>query len=208
MASGRLLHCNLQPVSGRPITSYSDVLNLPPRDLTKVLKNCGEVVIGLQPEEKRIRLCNILNISTTGASLSGSDSVSVRALVNKTTTEWTKDIRDIPSISLEIVKRYLLDVDQRVSISDKGAASSTGMIIETFTPESLIRYKTLRSYDLWASGHIHSFEINHLEKETSVCLVRVKSNASWTSGRIYDTCVALDKRTAQPCGAYCYCTAG
>ncbi|KAL5015439.1 hypothetical protein ScPMuIL_009709 [Solemya velum] len=35
-----------------------------------------------------------------------------------------------------------------------------------------------------------------------------KSNASWTTGRVYNTCVLLDTQSAKPLGGYCYCTAG
>lgn len=66
----------------------------------------------------------------------------------------------------------------------------------------MLRYKASRSYDLYASGNIHSFEYNSLKEQSSVCLLRCKSNASWTTGKIYETSVVLDEISGDPVGEY------
>lgn len=114
-----------------------------------------------------------------------------------------KDIRQIPSVTIDKVKRYLI-------LSERGDIEHTedACLHEKFTDTLMLRYKTSRSYDLWASGNIHSFEYNSLKEQASVCLLRCKSNASWTTGKVYETNVVLDKISGDPVGAYCLCVGG
>jgi hypothetical protein len=109
----------------------------------------------------------------------------------------------MPSLTLGLIVRYLIDSGtyQRRDRQENG-------VFEVFTKETMLRYKTLRSYDLWKSRHIHMFEFNPLQTTSNLCLVRARSNASFTSNKVYQTTVALDTRTSEPVGAYCYCTAG
>ena len=72
----------------------------------------------------------------------------------------------------------------------------------------LNRYKTLRSYDLYRSGHIHSMVFLPMA-DASCCALKGKCNPSWdTSGKVYDCIVLFHDDASDPVGSNCTCTAG
>lgn len=63
--------------------------------------------------------------------------------------DWLKILDKIPSVTINKVKRlFNTDIEQT-----EGAC-----LHKKFTDTLLLRYKASRSYDLNASGNIHSFE--------------------------------------------------
>lgn len=181
------------------LKTYNDVKELKIKDLNRILRENGVNIKSLSVESKRLKLCSILKVPIQGNDAS-SDIVSI---INNAKSRWTKDIRQIPSVTIDKVKRYLI-------LSERGDIEHTedACLHEKFTDTLMLRYKTSRSYDLWASGNIHSFEYNSLKEQASVCLLRCKSNASWTTGKVYETSVVLDKISGDPVGAYCLCVGG
>ncbi|XP_055954899.1 uncharacterized protein LOC130010833, partial [Patella vulgata] len=113
---------------------------------------------------------------------------------------WTQNLKYLPSTTLSQIVEYLINAHDIKTCSSN---------FEEFTSETLKRYKALRSYELWASGHIHSVRFNNLADNYSYCALRCKSNPSWdTSGTVYDTCIVLDKSSGKPLGGHCSCAAG
>lgn len=65
----------------------------------------------------------------------------------------------------KMLKNYLILIEQGDIEQTEGAC-----LHKMFTDTLLLRYKASRSYDLYASGNIHSFEYNSLKEQSSVCL--------------------------------------
>ena len=75
--------------------------------------------------------------------------------------------------------------------------------------QNLRCYKTLRSYSLYSSGHVHSMAVLPMRESPSSCAIRAKCNPSWdTSGTTYQCIVLFDKLSEKPVGFSCTCTAG
>lgn len=70
--------------------------------------------------------------------------------------DWLKILDKIPSVTINKVKKLF---------QTEGAC-----LHKKFTDTLLLRYKASRSYDLYASGNIHSFEYDSLKEQSSVCL--------------------------------------
>ena len=133
------------------------------------------------------------------------DDENFKLLLNelmKSDNGWTKKINEAPCVSLHFVKEYLLQSHQK----------KTTINLETFedyTETNLMRYKTLRAYEHYASNHIHSMKYHHLTSNGSYCAVKCKCNPSWsTTVKAHDTIVVLEKDTGRPVGGLCACVAG
>ncbi|WAR21700.1 hypothetical protein MAR_015675 [Mya arenaria] len=107
---------------------------------------------------------------------------------------WVKDIRRVPHVTLESIKRYM-------SAFHDIAATVTAGAFEKYTDETLRSYKALRAYDLWESGHISGYMFNGLDNIDHFCAVQCLANPSG------DTSVVLNDNGA-PVGAACTCIAG
>jgi hypothetical protein len=160
------------------LKTFNDVKVLKIKELNRILRENGVNIKSLSVESKRLKLCSILKIPIQGNDAS-SDVVTI---INSAKSGWTKDIRKIPSLTIDKVKKYLILSEQGEVVQTEDAGYQ-----EKFTDSLMLKYKTSRSYDLWASRNIHSFEYNEMKEESSVCLLRCKSNASWTTGKVYET---------------------
>lgn len=140
-------------------------------------------------------MCDVLQLD-----FKKTDFQKVLANVRNTKQGWTKDIRQCPAVSLYEVTDYLLRSHDTVTHTDSGN-------LESFNVQNLKRYKTLRSYELYRSGHIHSMMFQPMVN-TDYCALRGKCNPSWdTSGTVYD-CIVIFEEGGQPVGSSCTCTAG
>lgn len=121
--------------------------------------------------------------------------------IKSTKKGWTKDIRQAPAIGMREVVDYLLKSHDTVTHTSSGD-------IEVFTAANLRRYKTLRSYTLYKSGHVHSMSYLPMN-DLKTCAIKAMCNPSWdTSGKTYSCVVAIDKDSESPIGSSCECTAG
>ena len=77
-----------------------------------------------------------------------------------------------------------------------------------FTVENTKRYKTLRSYELYRAGHVHSIAFRQMGAGDR-CAVKARCNPSFdTSGTMYECVILFDKDTESPVASSCSCTAG
>ena len=176
------------------ITSIKDIEILSAKDINCLLKQHGQCCKGSKGH-KISKLCEIYGFASEPLSFQ-----NVLAKVKNTTTGWTKDIRQSPTFELIKISNYLLKAHETVSHVPSND-------IELFTKENLKRYKTLRSYNLYKSNHVHS--LSFLKLNTNYCAIKGKCNPSWdTSGKMYDCIVLFSEALDDIVGSNCSCTAG
>ncbi|XP_028518946.1 uncharacterized protein LOC110252192 [Exaiptasia diaphana] len=102
----------------------------------------------------------------------------------------------MPTISLYNITNYLLESPPH---KEKN--------FESYGKETLLRYKTLRSYRLWKEDHINSLQYNDFKPD--LALVRCLSLASYEKqGTEYRTFVVITKHTKKIVYGHCHCVAG
>ena len=102
------------------------------------------------------------------------ESISFEAAlsdVKQAVSGWTKDIRKEPAIDMRDVGDYLLKSHDTVTHT---ASRDT----ETVTGQNLRRYKTLRSYSLYSSGHVHSMVFLPMKESPSSCAIRATQHGT------------------------------
>ena len=160
-----------------------------------LLKRHGKSVKGRKSHKISVA-CEVLGFTTDLGSFN-----RVLVDIKNTKTGWTKDIRRAPAIGMREVVDYLLKSHDTMTHTTSGD-------IEVLNAANLRRYKTLRSYTLYKSNHIHSMAYLPMDG-TSTGAIRGKCNPSWdTSGTMYNCVVAIDKESLTPIGSSCTCEAG
>ena len=120
-----------------------DVRSLQAKELDILLKQHGKAIKGKRQHKISI-ICEVLGFIYEPNSYEAALSEVKHAV-----SGWTKDIRKAPAIDMRDVVDYLLKSHDTMTHTASGD-------IETFTAQNLRRYKTLRSYSLYTSGHVHS----------------------------------------------------
>ncbi|WAR25769.1 hypothetical protein MAR_011473, partial [Mya arenaria] len=179
--------------------TFREITHLTNIELNSVLRQFDLPTKGKRTHRYTI-LASHLNISTAD----GGDSdpfLHTLKEIQSLREGWVKDIRQVPHVTLESIKRYL-------SASHDIAATVTAGAFEKYTDETLRSYKALRAYDLWESGHISGYMFNGLDNIDHFCALQCLANPSGdTSGTQYSVTVVLNDNGA-PVGAACTCIAG
>lgn len=177
------------------LTSSADVSKLSAKQLNCLLKQHGKAISGSRHHKITI-ICEILGLQSERGSLQ-----DVLNEVKHSKSGWTKDIRRCPPVTLSAVTDYLLRSHDTVTHTDTGH-------IEKFTSANMKRYKTLRSYELYRAGHVHSMAFMSMG-DGDRCAVKACCNPSFdTSGTVYECVVLFDKTSGSPLSSSCSCTAG
>jgi hypothetical protein len=177
------------------IKSAIEVDKLSAKELNAILKHYGKSATGNR-RHKIVLVCELLGIKDEPGTF-----CHVLNEVKQSKTGWTKDIRKCPAVTLNAVVDYLLRSHDTVTHTETGH-------FETFTVDNMKRYKTLRSYKLYAAGHVHSMSFLPMG-DGDRCALKGRCNPSFdTSGTIDECIVLFNKETEKPIGSSCTCTAG
>lgn len=180
--------------------NFREVTNLTNGVLNSLLRQFDLSTKGKR-NHKITLLASQLNIPTTGSETS-DPFVQTLKQVKNLKDGWTTNIRLVPEIKLQDISDYLIAAHD-ITVQVKNG------VYEQFSRETMSRYKALRSYDLWESGHIGNIRFNPLENIESFCAVKCDANPSGdTSGTQYDVVIILNCDGGKPVGASCTCVAG
>lgn len=173
-----------------------DVSQLNPKELNQLCKKHRISTKDSRPS-KISKVCSVLGISSEDTS----DFSKVLQSIKAENTGWTKNIRDIPQITLSTVTDYLIRAHDTQVHTESGN-------IEVWNAETLKRYRALRSYLHFDAGHVHSMEYLPMSG-SHFCAVRALCNPSYDSaGTMHHPIVVLRKDRDDPVGAHCSCKAG
>ncbi|XP_045186454.2 uncharacterized protein LOC123544443 [Mercenaria mercenaria] len=107
------------------------------------------------------------------------------------TSNWTRNLCNVPDIDIGKLKYYLIDSRQK-----------------TFDKDSVRAYKSLKAYKYFEEGFFQKLEHKIVEDEgQDLYLIHVEVFASY-QGQVYQTYAAIDKQTVYPVGGACACVAG
>ena len=141
-------------------------------------------------------MCSLLGLHSEA-----SDFSKVLQSIKAQSKGWTKNIQDIPQITLSTVADYLIRAHDTQVHTESGN-------IEVWNADTLKRYRALRSYLHFDAGHVHSMEYLPMPG-SHFCAVRAQCNPSYdSSGTMHHPIVVLGKDRDDPVGAHCSCKAG
>ena len=109
----------------------------------------------------------------------------------KTLSNWTTDLSDLPDITIDEIKDYL--------VYDK---------CKFYVKEDMNCLKQLKAFKFFKDGHVQDIKFCDICAASNYCFVKAKILPSMRTDRIYETWVSIVKETAKVISADCNCTAG